>query len=129
MPTDCIPFKDTGYFSTLITDYLSEKEELKPFYNRFPNLENFKFQIEEKQASFPSENRKILAETLIKQYQSFDTSLQTLNNIEALRKDNTFTVTTGHQLNLFTGPLYFLYKIISTINLTKNLKATYPEYN
>lgn len=129
MPTDCIPFKDTGYFSTLITDYLSEKEELKSFYNRFPKLQNFKFQIEEKQASFPSENRKILAETLIEQYQSFDTSLQTLNNIEALRKDNTFTVTTGHQLNLFTGPLYFLYKIISTINLTKNLKATYPEYN
>ena len=129
MPTDCIPFKDTGYFSTLITDYLSEKEELKPFYNRFPNLKNFKFQIEEKKASFPLENRKVLAEKLIDQYQSFDASLQTLNNIEALRKDNTFTVTTGHQLNLFTGPLYFLYKIISTINLTKNLKATYPKYN
>jgi hypothetical protein len=43
--------------------------------------------------------------------------------------NNTFTVTTGHQLNLFTGPLYFLYKIISTINLTKELKAKYPAYN
>jgi uncharacterized protein YllA (UPF0747 family) len=32
-------------------------------------------------------------------------------------------------LNLFTGPLYFLYKIISTINLTKELKAKYPAYN
>jgi uncharacterized protein YllA (UPF0747 family) len=32
-------------------------------------------------------------------------------------------------LNLFTGPLYFLYKIISTINLTKELKAKYPSYN
>jgi bacillithiol biosynthesis cysteine-adding enzyme BshC len=46
-----------------------------------------------------------------------------------LKEDNTFTVTTGHQLNLFTGPLYFLYKIISTINLTKELKAKYPIYN
>jgi bacillithiol biosynthesis cysteine-adding enzyme BshC len=49
--------------------------------------------------------------------------------MEALKEDNTFTVTTGHQLNLFTGPLYFLYKIISTINLTKKLKAKYPIYN
>src|SRR5690606_24227858 len=40
-----------------------------------------------------------------------------------------FTVVTGHQLNLFTGPVCFLYKIISTINVCKELKATYPEYN
>lgn len=32
-------------------------------------------------------------------------------------------------MNLFTGPLYFLYKIISTINLTKELKSKYPSYN
>jgi hypothetical protein len=37
-------------------------------------------------------------------------------------------VTTGHQLNLFTGLLYF-YKNYSTINLTKELKAKYPAYN
>src|SRR5690606_14331141 len=36
---------------------------------------------------------------------------------------------TGHQLNLFTGPLYFLYKIVSAINLAKQLKSAYPEYN
>ena len=35
----------------------------------------------------------------------------------------------GNQLNLFSGPLYFLYKIISTINLTKELKTKYPTYN
>jgi uncharacterized protein YllA (UPF0747 family) len=53
----------------------------------------------------------------------------TQQNIEALNNSNTFTVTTGHQLNLFSGPLYFLYKIISTINLTTELKAKYPTYN
>jgi bacillithiol biosynthesis cysteine-adding enzyme BshC len=50
-------------------------------------------------------------------------------NINALASENTFTITTGHQLNLFTGPLYFLYKIISTINLCDQLKAKYPENN
>ena len=48
MPTDLISFKKTGYFSSLICDYLDENPELKPFYNRFPKLENFKEQIEEK---------------------------------------------------------------------------------
>ena len=46
-----------------------------------------------------------------------------------LKNENTFTITTGHQLNLFTGPLYFLYKIISVINLSEQLKETYPKSN
>src|SRR5690606_3641046 len=53
----------------------------------------------------------------------------TQQNIKALRESTTFTITTGHQLNIFTGPLYFLYKIIATINLCKTLKSTYPGYN
>ncbi len=49
--------------------------------------------------------------------------------IEKLQESNTYTVTTGHQLNIFTGPLYFIYKIVSTINLAKQLKSQYPDQN
>ncbi|PWI31461.1 bacillithiol biosynthesis cysteine-adding enzyme BshC [Flavobacteriaceae bacterium LYZ1037] len=129
MPSDCIPFKDTNYFSTLICNYLDEKEQLKPFYNRFPNLENFKSQIDEKRVSFQEQSRTTLVSSLKKQYQNVDVSTQTKKNIEALKDGNTFTITTGHQLNLFTGPLYFFYKIISTINLCKELKQAYPKQN
>lgn len=129
MPTDCISYKDTGFYSSLICDYLDEKEELKTFYNRFPNLENFKEQIEEKAMSFRSEARNLLSSVLKEQYKNIDSSSITNLNIKSLNQENTFTVTTGHQLNLFTGPLYFLYKIVSTINLTKELKQKYPEYN
>ena len=129
MPKDCISFKDTGYFSELINDYLLEKQSLKPFYNRFPDIDNFKPQIEEKQKSFALENRRVLTAVLEEQYENLKASKQTERNIEALSDVNTFTITTGHQLNLFTGPLYFLYKIISTINLTKELKLKYPKYN
>ena len=131
MPTDCISFKETNYFSDFICDYIEDHPELKSLYNRFPKLENFKAQIEEKRHSeFVSKtNRRVLVEALKKQYSRIDTSKLTQEHIENLVLDNTFTITTGHQLNLFTGPLYFLYKIISTINLTKALKKQYPDYN
>ncbi|WP_299335889.1 bacillithiol biosynthesis cysteine-adding enzyme BshC [uncultured Psychroserpens sp.] len=129
MPTDCIPFRDTNYFSSLICDYLDEKEALKPFYHRYPNLENFKDQISEKQQSFSSENRKVLVQSLKRQYKTVAVSETTTKHINLLADDTTFTITTGHQLNLFTGPLYFFYKIISTINLCKQLKAAYPNHN
>ena len=48
MPTDCIQFRDTNYFSSLICDYLDQKNELQSLYNRFPTLENFSDQIKEK---------------------------------------------------------------------------------
>src|SRR5690606_22085974 len=129
MSTDCIAFKKTGYFSDLICDYLAEDEALKPFYNRFPTLENFKGQIEEKKQSFPKENRNILVNSITNQYRGLQASVLTSENIGSLKNENTFTIVTGHQLNLFTGPLYLLYKIISTITLAEQLKENYPDHN
>ncbi len=132
MPNDCITYQNSGYFTKLIVDYLDEKPELKPLYNRFPKIENFKAQIEEKGSNFNVNgnfNRQVLVSELERQYTNFEVSETTLNNIKLLNNLNTFTITTGHQLNLFTGPLYFLYKIISTINLCKELKQAYPDYN
>ena len=129
MPTDCISYQNSGYFSKLMQDYLDQKPELKPLYNHFPTLENFEKQIVEKQSNFDNANRIPLVNTLKKQYQNIEISDSTKQNIELLALENTFTITTGHQLNLFSGPLYFLYKIISTINLTKELKSKYPSNN
>ncbi|MEQ3690647.1 MAG: bacillithiol biosynthesis BshC, partial [Flavobacterium sp.] len=127
MPNDCVTYQKSGCFSNLIVDYLNQKEKLQPLYNRFPTLENFKLQIAEKNKSFSLDKREILVSTLEEQYKNIKASDKTIFNIGLLRKEKTFTVTTGHQLNLFTGPLYFLYKIVSVINLTKELKEKYPE--
>ncbi len=129
MPTDCVSYQNSGYFSKLIVDYLDVKPNLKSFYNRFPNLENFNTQIEEKALNFPDDNRKILVSELEKQNETISISKQTLNNIHLLKNNKTYTITTGHQLNLFTGPLYFIYKIASTIKLCKELKTVYPAFN
>ena len=124
-----VTFKNTGYFSKIICDYLEEKESVQNFYNHFPDLNGFKKQIELRSEKNNKLDRKALVRTLRTQYKNISTSKGTENNIALLQKENTFTVTTGHQLNLFTGPLYFLYKIISTINLTTQLKKEFPENN
>lgn len=129
MPSDCITFQGSGYFTPLITDYLNRKETLKPLYHRFPTIDNFKAQIEEKQENYNQASRKVLADVLDRQYKGLEVSPPTTENISRLRDANTFTITTGHQLNLFTGPLYFLYKIVSAINLSRELKVAYPDYN
>ena len=126
---DYIPFKETGYFSEFITDYLSQKAELRCLYHRFPLATNFPAQIKEKQTHYSVENRDILAQALEKQYKNLSISKETYQNIEALRQENTFTITTGHQLSLFTGPLYFIYKIVTTIVSCQQLKKLYPQYN
>jgi len=131
MPTDSITYQNSGYFSSLINDYLDQKPQLQSLYHRFPTLENFKGQIEEKaeERKDEREKRETLVSVLKQQYQETSVSDLTKQNIDLLEQPNTFTITTGHQLNLFSGPLYFLYKIISTINLTKELKTKYPSYN
>ncbi|MDO6810183.1 bacillithiol biosynthesis cysteine-adding enzyme BshC [Zobellia galactanivorans] len=129
MEIDCLPFYKTGYFTEFICDYLAEEPQVRNFYHRFPNLDNFEAQIAEKATSFPDGNREVLYEALQKQYKGFEVTDATRTHLKKLKEPITFTVVTGHQLNLFTGPLYFLYKIVSTINLTKELKTAYPKYN
>ncbi|HMB64844.1 MAG TPA: bacillithiol biosynthesis BshC, partial [Eudoraea sp.] len=128
MESECIPFRKTGYFPELICDYLEEKDSLRPFYHRYATLEEFGVQISEKKAKFSQKNRQILHDVLVSQYRDTTFSKKVNEHIAAVNDPNTFTVVTGHQLNLFTGPLYFLYKIVSTINLTLELKKAYPDY-
>ncbi|GJH41641.1 putative cysteine ligase BshC [Capnocytophaga sp. HP1101] len=127
MITAYISYQNIRFFSKLITDYVGEEEKLRPFYHRFPTLLEFKAQIEEKEANFSQEKRDILVSSLKEQYSEVKTTPKVLKNIELLAKSNTFTITTGHQLSLFTGHLYFIFKIISVINTAKQLTEKYPD--
>jgi bacillithiol biosynthesis cysteine-adding enzyme BshC len=124
-----IALADTRSFSPFFLDYISQKDSLKSFYHRFPLIRNFKDQIAEKESSFPQNNRKLLSKALTQQYDGLKTSEQVNTNLKLLTDHKTFTVTTGHQLNIFTGPLYFIYKIVTVINTCKTLNANYPEFN
>ena len=119
-----IPYRKIKFLSPLVQDYLSENAKLSSFYGRYNTIDSFHNQMQEK-SIFPID-RKILVEVLKKQNQAIDLSDLTQSNIESLESTDTFTITTGHQLCIFTGPLYFLYKIVSTINLSLTLKEKYP---
>tara|TARA_B110000967_G_scaffold124866_1_gene127628 strand:+ start:712 stop:2253 length:1542 start_codon:yes stop_codon:yes gene_type:complete len=122
-----ISYQETNKFSNLILDYLKKDGKLKSFINHFPTLDNFDKQITEKK-KHPID-RVVLVDVLKKQNIRLSLSEKSKFNIKSLKKDSTFTVTTGHQICLFTGPLYFIYKIISTINLAEQLEEKYPNNN
>jgi bacillithiol biosynthesis cysteine-adding enzyme BshC len=129
MRTHKLEFANTHAFSSFFLDYIQQKETLQNFSNRFPTPENFKDQIQEKASSFPMSTRAVLVDTLKEQYKGLIVTKSVTGNIASLLDQRTFTVTTGHQLNIFTGPLYFIYKIITVINTCKKLRALYPSYN
>ncbi len=123
MPSQQIALNSVGAFPKLFLDYISKKEKLEKFYNQYPDIKGFSKVIESRK--FSDEKRKTLVSVLEKQYQS----LEDKPNLDTLLDPNTFTVTTGHQLNIFTGPLYVIFKIVTIINLAKKLKAEFPAFN
>lgn len=125
MSIEYIPFEKTGKFSKLILDYCQEKDSVNEFVDNFSTLENVEKKM--KQINFPKAKRELLVKRLLDQYSKGLISDNVL--INKLLKDNTFTVTTGHQLCLFGGPQYFVSKIVSTIKLSLELKKKNPENN
>ena len=122
-----IPYRNTGYFSSLICDLVDGHPALAKFQTQPVDIGAFEKQIATKANQFSSEKRAALVLVLKEQYQQLPNTAAVLENVDLLAQANTFTVTTGHQLNLFTGPLYFVYKIISTIKLCQQLKEKYSE--
>ncbi|MEO5571567.1 MAG: bacillithiol biosynthesis cysteine-adding enzyme BshC [Bacteroidia bacterium] len=132
MQKSFLDFSLTGIHHPLILNYLASENSLREFYNLPPGITSFDKVIQQKQKE--NLDRKLLVEVLNSQYKNifekdFEFNANVKTNIDSLLHQNTFTVTTGHQLNIVTGPLYFLYKIISTINLSEKLKQQYPQYN
>jgi bacillithiol biosynthesis cysteine-adding enzyme BshC len=122
-----ITYRNTAAFSTIALDYLDDAAALKPFYKHRPNLEGIKHAIAERKAF--ATNRKVLVDHLKEQYSAVEMSAAVNRNIESLLQENTFTITTAHQPNLFTGPLYFIYKILHAIKLADTLKQELTQYN
>jgi len=122
-----LPYSDTGFFSTIITDYLQQKKEIVPFYKHSADIGGVKAAIEARKKT--TNHRTTLVAELEKQYSILQTSELVKQNIRLLGDDNTFTITTAHQPVIFTGTLYFIYKILHVIKLAASFKEQLPQYN
>ena len=122
-----IPFSQTQLFSKLILDYISQHENVKSFYNYEINIDAVEKIITDKQKEII--DRKALVETIRNQYADLEISAYVSENITSLENPNTFCIVTAHQLNVFGGPLYYIYKIAQTISTCKQLKEKYPNCN
>src|SRR5687768_775611 len=103
-----ISYKQSGFFSSIITDYLEGSDRIRGFYEYDVSLEGIKAAIAKKQQH--PVDRQLLVSVLREQYQGVVKSEKVSANIEKLSDPKTFSICTAHQPNLFTGPLYFIYK-------------------
>lgn len=126
MQAKYISYQETNAFSAVVLDYISGKDQLKSFYKYTPDFNGFAEAI--KNRNFNAD-RSVLVDTITRQYTAVKTTPMVTEHIKRLGDSRTFTITTGHQLNIFTGPLYFIYKIVTAINLARELKQQFPDYN
>ena len=119
----------TNLFSDLSNLLVYKQESLVQLIGSPFSKESLLKQSSIKKNSFSIEKRKLLTSVLKDQYSKVKTNHLVNENIEKLNLTNTFTITTGHQLSLFTGPLFFIYKILNVIKLAKELSDSNPEEN
>jgi len=126
---DCIahylPYRHTKSFGSLALDYIEADEKLKSFYHHPVNLQGIEAAIASRQ-KFPT-RRRVLVEALEKQYEGITPDSKVSANIRSLLNENCFTVCTAHQPSLFTGYLYFVYKILHVIKIADQLNSKYPD--
>lgn len=120
----------SGLFSAISNDLVYHQDKFQSLITAPFSIDVFQEQIRTKGAFFSQQDREVLVRALTNQYAALGlASPSVASNIELLQQPTTFTVTTGHQLNLFTGTLYFVYKIMHVIQLAKSLKERYPEHD
>lgn len=121
-----IAYGKTGFFSQLVIDFLNDAPELSNLMAFSPTREGLKNAVL-KRREFAC-NRRLLVSELKKQYRGMEISGKTEFNLNALENENCFTITTAHQPNIFTGPLYFVYKILHAVKLAEFMQTEMPDY-
>ncbi len=125
MPTaQYLPYSATQRFSSLVLDYLDGKPVLQELYSFAPDDAGIAAAIAARQGY--RVDRETLVSLLREQYSHLSWSEEVEANLAALESENTFTVCTAHQPNLGTGYLYFVYKILHAIRLSRELSERYP---
>lgn len=122
-----IPYRETGYFTEIVLDYIAQHQKLKEFYTHAPDWNGLQDALDAKKQS--SIDREALVQVLEEQYATLDTTDAVKQSIQQLGLQNTFSICTAHQPNIFTGHLYAIYKIAHAIKLAEACKEHFPGNN
>lgn len=114
-------------FSSLIFEYLNQNKNVDEFYGLAPNENSLIQQAQKKLKNYT--HREITHQVIAEQMKQHVLSEKQKENLKKFEMNNTVTITTGHQLNLFTGPLYFFYKILQTIKCAEWMNEQHSEIN
>lgn len=112
-----LPYLQVPQLAKTDVAYATGDSRLTPFYTYAPQPENFAEALRDREKiMYP---RADLVQVLTQQYESLPEQALVREHIAVLGESTTFTVTTAHQPSLLLGPLFFLYKALTVINLAK----------
>jgi bacillithiol biosynthesis cysteine-adding enzyme BshC len=111
----CLPFRQIPHTTRLFADFLSWSPAIQPFYSRSPQFSQW-FKDETAAISYDPARRARVADILEQQNRAWDASPKTLGNIDRLRR-GACALVTGQQVGLFGGPLFSVFKALSTVKL------------
>ena len=115
-----LSFKEIEGTSKLFLDFLYNFEKVAPYYCAdFRNIERFR--INAGNIAGREYERETLINILSDQNKAFGIGEKTFNNINKLANNRTCVVFTGQQVGVLTGPLYTIYKTLTTIKLAEYL--------
>ncbi len=115
MKAQCLPFRQIPHTTRLFADFISWSPSLRPFYSRSPHFSEW-MKDEAAAPSYDPARRTRVADILERQNRAWDASPRTLENIARLRA-GACALVTGQQVGLFGGPLFSIFKALSTVKL------------
>ncbi len=120
-----VPRSELAQFSAFSAQF-HHQEQFSQWLNQpFVNIATLNNQLIQKKQQFPNQSRSILIEVLKEQTPQLS-QLQE-EHLNLLANENTFTITTGHQLTLFGGPIYMIFKILHVVKLARQFNQTNVE--
>ncbi len=110
-------------FSDLFKTYLSNFDKLSDFYATNPFDEQA---ISQKINQYEfSGDREQTADILSSFNDQFDIHKAAKNNLQRLNDERSLVIVTGQQLGVYGGPLYTIFKTVSTIHLARQIERKF----